>query len=144
MASYASKNRQVIKNAFNNLLKDEKEIIRDGMCKLAEAGLSYLIEAHEFHSALMNHTTETDTMGYAVAFDGVIVASGSHDGGGDDMPGAARDTAQALLAGTQGWVAIILSDMEGWYRVDYEEDFLGYAFEEVKANFNQFFKRISK
>lgn len=144
MASSESRNNKVIQNAFSRFLKNEESVTREGMCVLAKAGLDYLIDAHDFHAQLMMHTTENDTMGYAVAHNGTIVASGSHNGGDFDLPGSAKEEAEALLSSTTGWVAIILSDMEGWYRVDYEEDFLFYAADEIRENFHTFFKPIAR
>lgn len=145
MEGYRQQNRATIKRGFRWLEKSEGEIVKKGMVALAEAGLSYLVDAHRQHAANMMHTTEDDTLAYAVAHDGVIVSAGSHNGsGGEDMPGDAINKARALLTGTSGWVAIILSEMEGWYRLDYENGFLQYSADEIRANFNQFFKPVAQ
>ena len=142
MSRYEQQNRQVIQKSLARMLASEQERALAAMCKVAEAGLQYLLDAHDAHEMFMSHTQETDTIGYAVAHNGSIVATRAHDGGGDDLPGSAVDEATRVLAGTSGWVAVILSDMQGWYRVDYETQFLFYSADMVKENFRRFFKQV--
>ena len=139
--SYLQQNSSTIDKAFARLRKSEEAIIREGMIRLAEAGLQYLIESHDSFGN-MHHTNETDTLAYAVAHDGAIVRGEYLNAWGDDMPGNALQTATRLLSATKGWVAIILSDMEGWYRVDWEMHFLHYSEAQIKQNFHSFFKKI--
>lgn len=136
-------NKAVIDNAFDRLKRKKDTIILNGMIKVAKAGLEYLLEAHEIFEPGMMHTEETNTMAYAVAHDGQVVASGMHNGGDYDLPGSALEMAKDLVADTSGWVAVILSDMEGWYRVDYEINFLYTARDEIKSRFKDFFKPIA-
>lgn len=142
MAGYQSKNEKVIRNAFTRFRANVDRIIENGMRNLAQAGMAFLVDAHDSHRDNMMHTEEVDTLGYAVAHNGTIIESGSYKGGGDDFPGDAMNKAKALLAGTSGWVAIILSEMEGWYRVDWEQDFLHYSADQVRQNFRKFFKPV--
>lgn len=139
---YEAQNNMVVQRAFDNLRFHQTQIVTDGMRRVAEAGLEYLLEAHDTKYDL-NHPEETNTLGYAVAYNGNVVASGSHNGGDYDMPGSAREMAENIAASSPGWCAIILSEMEGYYRVDWEMDFLYRSTEEIKANFNQFFKPIA-
>ena len=142
MAGYQSRNKGVIAKAFARLKKSEEETVFRGMIRLAQAGMSFLVEAHDNFRDGLHHPEEDDTMAYAVSHDGVIVESGSFRGGGDDMPGDAMNKARRLLAGTSGWRAVILSEMEGWYRVDWEMDFLHVSADEVRSNFHRFFKPV--
>ena len=143
MAGYSAQNSRVIRKAFDRFRKEDEDIIRHGMLLVAKAGIDHLVEAHARKSEDLNHPQEEDTMGYAVAHNGTIVASFGYNGGGtDDMPGQAREEAERLLAGTTGWRAIILSDMEGWYNVDWEEGFLYISSEEIRNNFATYFKPI--
>lgn len=144
MNKYQAKNENVIRNAFDRFSKNAENVIREGMRAMARAGLDYLIEAHILHDSIMLHTSETDTLGYAFGHDGLLIESGSHKGGDYDLPGSAQEEAEAILSGTKGWVIIILSDMEGWYRVDYEMDFLGYSAETIRRNFKDFFKPVAR
>lgn len=143
-SKYITQNRRVIHTAFTRLGRDADAIILDGMTRVAQAGLEYLLGAHDDHSPWMNHPIENDTLASVVAHNGEVVASFPHDGGEGDLPGNASDEAKRILRGTSGWVAIIHSDMKGWYRVDYELAFLAISADEVKANFNRFFKPIAK
>ena len=142
MAGYQSKNAKVIDNAVMRFRANAEKAIEAGIKNLALAGMSFLVEAHDSHREGMLHTEEDNTLAYAVAHDGTIIESGSFKGNGDDMPGDAMNKAKSLLSGTSGWVAIILSEMEGWYRVDWEQDFLHYSAEQVRQNFRKFFKPV--
>ena len=143
MAGYEQKNAATIRRAFERFKASKDDIIRDGMIRLAKAGLEYLVFVHNAHSMFMEHTNETDTLAWAVSHDGLVIASGCHEGGDDDMPGTAQITASNILSGTTGWVAIILSEMEGYYRVDYEEDFLFDTSFNTASEFQTYFKKIS-
>lgn len=140
----AESNRMAIKRGFSKFRKGAEEVIRGGMINIAEAGMLFLVDAHEMFniSDEHNHINEDDTLAWAVSHDGIIVASGNYMGGGDDLPGSARQEAINLLHGTTGWVAIIYSDMQGWYRADWEEDYLNYSRENISASFNDIFKRV--
>ena len=142
MAGYQSRNKGVITKAFARLKRSEEDVVFQGMVKLAEAGMAFLVQAHDSFRDGLHHPEEDDTMAYAVSHDGVIIGSGSFNGGGDDIPGDALGKARRILDGTTGWRAVILSEMEGWYRVDWEMDFLHVSAEEVKENFHKFFKRV--
>ena len=139
--SYLQRNNATIQKAFARLANSEETIVRNGIVALAEAGLAYLIESHDSFGD-MHHTHETNTLAYAVAHDGVVFKGEYLNGGEADMPGNALQTATQMLSGTKGWCAIILSDMEGWYRVDWEMHFLHYSIAQIKQNFHSFFKRI--
>lgn len=142
MATYQAQNKRVISQAFSRFRKEDERIIEEGMIRVAKAGLDFLIEAHEHHPYAHRHPEEVDTMAYAIAHNGAIVASQGYNGNGDDLPGNAQEAAERLLAGSIGWTAIVLSDMEGWYRVDWEWGFLQYSSDEIKENFNKYFKPI--
>lgn len=141
MAKYRQKNERVINTAFTRLLGNADKAIQAGMDRMAQAGLEYLLEAHQQHAMFMSHTVETNTLAYVVAHNGTIVVAKSHEGSDKDLPGEAVAKAERIASQRPGWVAIILSDMMGWYRVDYEIGFLQYAADEVKSNFHRFFKR---
>lgn len=143
-SKYIAQNHRVILTAFDRLSRNADAIILDGMTRVAQAGLEYLLQAHNEHSPWMAHPFENDTLAGVVAHNGEVVASFTHNGGEGDLPGSASDEAERMLRDTSGWVAVILSDMKGWYRVDYEIGFLAVSADEVKANFNRFFKPIAK
>ena len=138
-----ARNAAVIRSAFARLQSNKERIIEDGMKRLAQAGLEFLIRAHDEHDLFMNHPNEDNTMAWAVGHNGSVVASGSHNGGEDDLPGSALQAAESIISNTSGWVAIILSDMEGWYSVGLEEDFLFTASFDIADTFHTYFKKIS-
>ena len=143
MATYQAQNKSTIARAFSRFRKEEEKIISEGVVRLAKAGLDFLLEAHENYPKPLLHPGETDTLGYAVAHNGVIVNSAAHVGGDTgDMPGSAKEEAERLLAGTVGWVIMVLSDMENWYRWDLEMDFLQYSADEIRSNFYNYFKPV--
>lgn len=143
MAKYQTQNKRIIERAFSRFRKEEEDILREGAIRIGKAGLDFLLEAHENFQEQLLHPEETDTLGYAVAYNGGIVDSAAHIGGDTgDLPGSAKEEAERLLSGTKGWMIIVLSDMDNWYRWDWEEDFLMYSSDEIKANFNKYFKPI--
>lgn len=140
--SYKSQNTAAIKRGFEWLRKYSDEVIRNGMINIARAGLLFLVDAHEMFNIGEDHShlSEDNTLAWAVAHDGSIVESGDLQGGGSDMPGNARTEAEGIISQTTGWVAVIYSDMKGWYRADWEEEYLNYSREMVAADFHSIFK----
>jgi hypothetical protein len=137
-------NRAVIDNAFDRFRKRKDTIVQAGIVKLAEAGLEYLLEAHDLEPQAHHHPEEENTMAYAVAHDGQIVASGCHHGGiSPDFPGEAEQKARDLVSGKSGWTVLIISDMLGWYVWDWEWMFLEVTMEDIKTHFHDFFKPIA-
>ena len=124
MAGYSTQNRNTITKSFQRLRKSEDAISREGMVRVVKAGME-------------------NTLAYAIAHDGVVVESGRHNGiGSDDMPGEAQSKAASLLSGTTGWTAVILSEMEGWYRVDWEMNFLHSSADEIRNKFHTYFHKV--
>lgn len=136
-----SSNARKIDRAFSRLKASEAKIVRDGMIRLAKRGIEYLVDAHERHAQDMRHTTERDTLAWAVSHNGDVIASGSHYGDGSDI-GNAKYMAESILSSTKGWVAVILSEMYGYYRADYEQDFLYETAFNTQAEFQTYFKKI--
>lgn len=143
MAGYSTQNRNTITKSFQRLRKSEDAISREGMVRVVKAGMDSLLEAHYNHPIAHEHPEEENTLAYAIAHDGVIVESGRHNGiGSDDMPGEAQSKAASLLSGTTGWTAVILSEMEGWYRVDWEWNFLRSSADEIRNKFHTYFHKV--
>ena len=140
-SSYKAANERAIDYAAKSFKIDAEVALLDGMERLANAALDYLVEAHNAHAMFMSHVTETDTMAWALARDGRIRRSGFHNGGEQDLPGSAMEKAMAIASQTHGWAVVILSDMEGWYREDYEMDFMVDAQFGIAENFHTFFKK---
>lgn len=138
-----SSNKSAIKRGFRNLKKAQERICLEGMRKVAKAGLDYLVDAHEMHQHGMLHTREVNTIAYALGYNGKVIESGFHSGDLADQAGRSDERAEELIAGTTGYVAVIFSDMQGWYRVDYEMSFFAYTIDQIKERFTEFFKPIS-
>lgn len=137
--SNISDNNSKIDKAFRLLTQSKDAAIAAGFVKMMQFGLEALLEAH---SSRMSHATEErETLGWAIFHDGVEIASGAQDRG--DIEGSVLLQLEFLGSSTKGWVGFLMSDMEyDWYRVDYEESFLIYAKDKIKANFDTFFKPI--
>ena len=144
--SLEARNRTVIEAAFAKFRATEFAIIRQGMINIAQAGLLYLVDAHEIFNLQdsHNHLNEDNTLAWAVAYNGQTVDCGDLQGSTDDesYPGDASAEARALLKETTGWVAVIYSSMEGWYRFDWEEMYLRYTRDMIYADFDRIFKRV--
>ena len=142
---YEAQNRVAIDRGFSWLKSVRDKVILDGMYGLLNAGLSYLEDAHEMHSPEMSHEHESDTLGWALVHDGTIIEAVSQSKGEFTPHGDAIGRLRMIASESPtGWVGIIMSDMaNNWYRVDYEMDFLHYTQDEIRDNFDKFFKRIS-
>ena len=136
-------NSAAIRRGFKWLKGYKESVCLDGITRIAKAGMDYLLEAHEEHEHGMMHTMERNTIAYAIGHNGSVIESGYHDGGDGDRSGRAREMAERHISGTRGYVAVILSDMESWYRLDYEMDFFYYTVDHIKAHFDEFFKKVS-
>jgi hypothetical protein len=143
--SYKSKNKATIKRAFSRFRSISEDAIRNGMVNIARTGLLFLVDAHEMFNIqeLHNHLNEDNTLAWAVAHNGSIIESGDLLGGGSDMPGNAELEARNLLGGTTGWVAVIYSDMKGWYRADWEEEYLNYSRDMIASDFYSIFTQVN-
>ena len=136
-----AQNDSVIKRAFEKFKSREYRIIEEGMIRLARMGLEYLIEEHNNFDMFEHHVLEENTLGWAVAYDGKLITSGCHHGSDTDLPGDARAVAEAVAtAHSEGWVAIILSDMKGYYNESREMDFLIDTEFNIASEFSNYFK----
>ena len=142
MAGHEQRNRTVIEKAFARLRQRKESAIADGMYGLLNAALDYLHEAHE---GWMHHENESDTLGWALIHNGRILEAVSQSKGEWTPHGDALGRLQEIAGSvpSNAWVGVVLSDMaNNWYRVDWEMEFLARSADEVRANFNQFFKPI--
>lgn len=143
--SYEQNNITKINRGFTVLADAMSRIISEGMERVGERSLDFLLRGHEVkHDGVAwRHPSESDTLGYAVIHDGEIVRAVSHEGGdiqpwGDIM----QVLHQVASEYPKGWVTIVASDMANdWYRVDWEIDFLNYAADGVILNADEFFKK---
>ena len=127
-ANYRLRNRNAIRRGFKNYGTYAAGVEKVVMVNMARAGLHALLEEHERTDSLMHHSTERNTLAYALSHDGTIVESGYHNGGGDDLPGDALEVATQIASEHSGWCAVILSDLKfGFYNVALEEDLLNAA-----------------
>ena len=127
-ANYRKRNQTAIKRGFKSLQSYAEGMSDIVMRNIARDGLNKLIEMHEISAQYLDHNLywhldESNTMGYALAHDGIIVESGFHEGGGSR--GAALSMAQDAVRGKKGWVAVVLSDMQQMHYIfSAEEDAL--------------------
>jgi len=147
---YEAQNNATIERAFTRFRQLEYERVRTGMISVAQAGLLFLMDAHEMYNIQgeHHHLNEDNTLAWAVAYNGTIINSGDLQGAMgqgdvfDEIPGEAKEEAETVLKGTRGWVGIIYSSMMGWYRWDWEEAYLNYSREMVSADFDRIFRSV--
>lgn len=135
--NYKVRNRNTIKKAFDNFRK-----YVDGVCEvvvrnITRDGIQQLVDAHRMvfglHDGHPMHLIEENTLGYAIAHDGVIVESGYHKGSGaEPLPGEAVEMARYALEGTIGWCGIVISDLVWSHYDDHEEDMQRYAIDVIR------------
>lgn len=152
--SYRTTNRQTINNAFKTFNLRIESYVEEGMLKMAQAGLEYLIEAHEIDSAYdpdkeeLDHQHQSNTTAWAIAHNGRVVKAAYYDG--DKGSGIqeralspdAMQVASRIAAGTSGWTICITADMKGWYREDYERVFMNYSRDQIMNHFHDYFKPV--
>lgn len=147
-------NKKAIERGFSSFLKRTQDRIRIGMRNIAQAGLLFLVDAHELFNIQdgHNHLNEDDTLAWAVAYNGSIVDAGDLEGM-TDLPAddderygviSATEEAKKALRGSSGWVGIIYSSMMGWYRWDWETDYLNYSAQMLASDFERIFKRLDR
>lgn len=130
-ANYKVRNRNAIKRGFEWLGKYEAGICDVYMRNIARDMLTQLLRFHDENDEL-HHKEEKNTLAYALAHDGAVVESGFHNGSEDDLPGRALEIATGILSGTHGWVAVVVSELEGWYNIADEEDMLHSTASEIQ------------
>ena len=157
MAKYQQKNSGVIKKSFERLQLHQQEITLHGVVELAKFGLE-MLEKHHHESENVGgesaaHVTDENTMAYAVAHSGRVLASGYTKGDGDlpggvsQAQGRAEEYAReysAMESGPHTWVIVLFSQMEGWYRWNDEMSFYYATRYDIQKNFGRFFKPIDK
>ena len=72
MPSLEKANVHTISNALSRLKKTKDKVVMDGMYGLMNAALDYLHEAHDMHHPGMAHETESDTLGWALVYNGSL------------------------------------------------------------------------
>ena len=133
--NYRVRNRNAIKRGFTNLESYGEKMSEVVMQNMARDGLRALLYEHDLHDSFLNHPAEKNTVAYALAHNGSIIESGYHNGGEDDVPGNALQQAEALARTRNGFCAVILSDMMGWYNFALEEDLLNAARGDIQDNY---------
>ena len=156
--SYRTTNKQTIERAFKTFSLQADSYIERGMRDIAVAGLEYLVEAHEMYEygsgavdengntdrGFEFHIHEENTMAYAVAHNGKVISAGKYNGRGNDgdITGIAMEQASAIASASIGWVAIIYSEMDGWYKMEKEQDYQRYSRQQIIAHFHDYFKPV--
>lgn len=149
--SYRATNKQAIDGAFKTFGLQLDSYVKSGMVAAAVAGLEYLVEAHqimEYSQGIDGHPEfhihEQNTMAYAVSYNGNVVTAASYQGDGNGVPGVAIEQASAIVSGTTGWVAIIYSEMDGWYKLEKEQDYQRYSRMQIIQHFHDYFKPVNR
>lgn len=130
-ANYRTRNKSAIARGFRKLQKDAENTCGVFMRNVARDMLMQLLRFHDEHERL-HHVDEKNTLAYALAHNGTIIENGYHHGGEDDLPGQAMEIAQSIVSGAKGWVAVVVSEMQGWYNYADEEDMLHSTASEIQ------------
>lgn len=145
MPSFEQANERVIDNAVAKFKERANKALMDGMYGLMNAALDYLHEAHELYKPDMAHESESNTLGWALVYNGKVMEVVAQDKGPWTPKGDALGRLEMVVSGVRstGWVGIVLSDMANdWYNIDLEMQFLNYSIDEVKTHFHDFFKPV--
>lgn len=143
MGSADSGNISAIRRGMEKLRKNKDRVVELGMYNLLNAALDYLHDAHENFRADLRHENESNTLGWALVHNGQIVEAVSQSKGPLTPRGDVLAKLQAIASGTTGWIGIVMSDVEnGWYRLDWEADFLNYSRELTAQSFKECFQTV--
>lgn len=148
MANYQRSNERKINRGFKRLNETKDIVIERGMRDLLETGMAYALNAHD-HSHWL-HTSTADSYGWALLHDGKAVAHRVNDGRHGDGRALADLMAVSREVPQTGWVGILLASLEAetdrggnvYFAVEYEKSILNMTKDDMKKNFNRFFKRI--
>lgn len=147
--SNSQRNDQVVKNALERLSRDKDVIIEDGMQRILSDAMNYAISIHDYEH--FGHRTTDNSYGWCLLHNGeikhIFVNDGRHGEGEAGMQ--LRDAASSI--NKSGWVGIILASMtvtneKGrpiYFEIDYEMGVLDMTIDEIKDNFNVYFKPIN-
>lgn len=150
MASQVSRNNAVIGKAFSRLSRNKDSVIERGMKDLLEDAMLFALGEHD--ATHWFHKSTENSYGWCLLHDGKGVAhkvnEGRHGGGNafEQMMEASRDVPQT------GWVGIILASFRAgddkpaprmfYFSIDYEMTILSNTADNVKRQFDRFFKPL--
>lgn len=138
---YRENNARKLDGGFSRLSRGKDAEIERIMRNVLDIALQDLIEAHW---GQLRHPAETDTLGWALVHDGVVVKAVSQ-AGGQVTDASALQTLQSLVSTgpASGWYGIVCSDMTNdWYRVDWEIIFLNRSARYLKKNMHNYLHRV--
>ena len=73
MPSFEQANERVIDNAVAKFKERANKALMDGMYGLMNAALDYLHEAHDLYKPDMAHESESNTLGWALVYNGKVM-----------------------------------------------------------------------
>lgn len=145
---YKEDNIKKLDGGFSQLSLGKDARIERIMYDVLDKALDVLLEAHDDKDNKagkgMHHANESDTLGWALIHNGSVVEAVSQLRG-KLTDASALNTLQELVkkCPKQGWCGIVCSDMvNGWYRVDWEIDFLNQSAESVISNMHKHFHKL--
>ncbi len=139
-----SANDVVIKNAFARLSQAKDVHIEHVMHEVLAVALEALLTAHDNHPIAHRHPEEDDTLAWALIHNGKVVEAVAHSGGRMTAASALRTLRRVMAENpSKGWYGVVCSDVtNNWYRIDWEMSFLNASMNAVKANIQQYLKKI--
>lgn len=143
------KNDKAIDRGLDWLTKQRDTIIEQAMLKILPMATEYAIALHDHEH--FGHRIAGDTHGWALVKGGSIVKMEVNDGrhGEGEAHKQLRDVARSIV--NDGYTGIVLASMTAHrnngkpiiFEIEYEIDILTMTAEELRKNFNRYFKKKS-
>ena len=137
-------NDKLIQKGFTSLLVTKDAHIERVMLEVLDEALDELKACHYDMPFDLHHTSETDTLGWALIHNGKVIKAVAHDGGIVTAASAIRTLHKIVSEGSHiGWYGILCSDVtNNWYRIDWEMDWMNYTASYTAHNIQQYLKKI--
>lgn len=137
-------NDKLIQKGFTSLLATKDAHIERVMIEVLDEALDELKACHYDKLLDPRHTSETDTLGWALVHNGKVVKAVAHDGGSVTSASAIKTLHKVVSEGSHiGWYGVVCSDVtNNWYRIDWEMDWMNYTASYTEHNILQYLKKI--
>lgn len=149
MSKYERQNERAIDRGLKWLKTSGDAIIQNGMITLLKEASEFAISLHDHQH--FGHRVAADSHGWALVKDGRVLQMEVNEGrhGQGKAHKQLRDVAQSIA--TPGYVGILLASMSAnredgrpiMFEIEFEIDVLSMSADEIRSNFDKYFKTIS-
>ena len=145
MAKYQNQNNRVISAAFKRFQEQYIAAMTEGYCAIGRNALDFLEREH-YNDPHPRHITEENTIGYAVGYNGKVLASHGFNGQDGKRIGEAKEMAESIVTSHRsGWCLVVLSDMRvPPYKFSFEYSAYDATIEFTRQNFSLYFKQVTQ